>query len=81
VKEMAMEDANESGAIGVFSNKYEEIVKVYSIPGYSIEICGGPHAANTGELGVFRIIKEEASAAGVRRIKAVITNETEYHLS
>jgi len=49
-----------------------EIVKVYIIPGYSKEICGGPHAKNTAELGKFTIIKEEASSAGVRRIKAVI---------
>lgn len=72
VKEMKLEDAYRLGAIGVFAGKYEENVKVYSIPGYSDEICGGPHAGNTGELGSFKIIKEEASSAGVRRIKAVI---------
>lgn len=77
MKEMAIEEAYQSGAIGVFSSKYEEKVKVYSIPGYSNEICGGPHAENTGELGAFKIIKEEASSAGVRRIKAVILNESE----
>lgn len=49
-----------------------ERVKVYTIPGYSKEICGGPHAKNTGELVSFKILKEEASSAGVRRIKAVI---------
>ena len=75
--EMAIEEAYQSGAIGVFSSKYEEKVKVYSILGYSNEICGGPHAENTGELGAFKIIKEEASSAGVRRIKAVILNESE----
>ena len=58
--------------MGVFSEKYGEIVKVYTIPGYSKEICGGPHAQNTGELVSFKIKKEEASSAGVRRIKAVI---------
>ncbi len=77
MKEMAVEEAYQSGAIGVFTSKYEEKVKVYSIPGYSNEICGGPHAGNTGELGTFKIVKEEASSAGVRRIKAVISNETE----
>lgn len=71
-EEMTLESAYESGAIGVFSAKYGEMVKVYTIPGYSKEICGGPHAKNTGELISFRIIKEEASSAGVRRIKAVI---------
>jgi len=69
---MAVEDAVSSGAIGVFEKKYGEIVKVYSINGYSKEICGGPHANNTGELRSFKIIKEESSSAGVRRIKAVI---------
>lgn len=70
--EMTPKRAYKEGAIGVFSGKYGEIVKVYTIPGYSKEICGGPHAKNTGELVSFKIIKEEASSAGVRRIKAVI---------
>lgn len=72
LEEMTPEKAYEEGAIGVFSGKYGEIVKVYTIPGYSKEICGGPHAKNTGELVSFKIKKEEASSAGVRRIKAVI---------
>ena len=71
-EEMSVGDAHESGAIGVFDKKYDEKVKVYIIPGYSKEICGGPHVKNTVELGKFTIIKEEASSAGVRRIKAVI---------
>ena len=71
-EEMTLQNAYESGAIGVFSDKYGAMVKVYTIPGYSKEICGGPHARNTGDLVSFRIIKEEASSAGVRRIKAVI---------
>lgn len=74
IEEMTPEEAYEAGAVGVFSDKYREIVKVYTIPGYSKEICGGPHAKNTGELISFTIIKEEASSAGVRRIKAVIGN-------
>lgn len=52
--------------------KYGDVVKVYKIGDFSIELCGGPHAAGTGELGVFKITKEEASSAGVRRIKAVL---------
>ena len=72
LEEMSPEQAYEEGAVGVFSGKYGEIVKVYTIPGYSKEICGGPHAKNTGELVSFKIKKEEASSAGVRRIKAVI---------
>lgn len=70
--EMTLEDAQKSGAIGVFDEKYGEKVKVYSIYDFSTEICGGPHAARTGELGKFKITKEEASSAGVRRIKAVL---------
>lgn len=72
LEEMTPEKAYEEGAVGVFSGKYGEIVKVYTVHGYSKEICGGPHAKNTGELVSFKILKEEASSAGVRRIKAVI---------
>jgi len=72
LEEMAPEKAYEEGAIGVFAGKYGEIVKVYTIRDYSKEICGGPHAKNTGELVSFKILKEEASSAGVRRIKAII---------
>ncbi|MBP7175409.1 MAG: alanine--tRNA ligase [Thermoclostridium sp.] len=76
-QEMTVDEAKISGAIGVFDQKYGEIVKIYSIEGYSKEICGGPHALNTHELGSFKIIKEESSSSGVRRIKAVITVPTE----
>ena len=69
---MTYDQAKESGAIGVFTSKYGDEVKVYTIGKYSKEICGGPHAAHTGELHHFRIAKEEASSAGVRRIKAVL---------
>ena len=71
-EETGVEDAKKSGAIGVFGEKYGEKVKVYSIGDISIEICGGPHVENTGVLGEFKIKKEEASSAGVRRIKAVL---------
>jgi len=71
-QEMSIEDALASGAIGVFENKYGELVKVYAIDGYSKEICGGPHADNTRQLKSFCIQKEESSSAGVRRIKAII---------
>lgn len=70
--EQTVEAAKAEGAVGVFDSKYGEIVKVYTIPGYSKEICGGPHALNTGELKSFKIIKEESSSSGVRRIKAII---------
>ncbi len=71
-EEMAPEEAKKAGAQGVFEHKYGERVFVYSIGNKSIEICGGPHVENTKELGHFKILKEESSAAGVRRIKAVL---------
>lgn len=70
--EMSVEDAKNAGAIGLFGHKYGEQVKVYSIGDYSKEICGGPHVEHTGEIGNFKIKKEESSSAGVRRIKAII---------
>ncbi|GFZ30838.1 alanine--tRNA ligase [Clostridium zeae] len=70
--EETLEEAKAEEAIGVFESKYGEIVKVYAIPGYSKEICGGPHASNTEELKSFKILKEESSSSGVRRIKATI---------
>ncbi len=71
-EEMGVEDAKQQGAIGLFESKYGNIVKVYSMAGFSKEICGGPHAASTGDLGRFEIQKEQSSSAGVRRIKAVL---------
>jgi alanyl-tRNA synthetase len=65
-------EATAGGAIGLFADKYGDEVSVYDIKGFSKEICGGPHAANTADLGKFRIIKEEASSSGIRRIKAVL---------
>ncbi len=74
-----VEEAKGNGATGVFDSKYGEKVKVYTIGGaldseeaFSKEICGGPHVQSTGELGHFKIVKEESSSAGVRRIKAVL---------
>ena len=72
VKEMKKEDAIKSGAECMFIEKYPDVVTVYSIGNVSHELCGGPHVKNTRELGHFRILKEEASIAGIRRIKAVL---------
>ena len=72
VTEMPKEEAIKSGAECMFIDKYPDIVTVYSIGEVSKELCGGPHVKNTSELGHFRIQKEEASSAGVRRIKAVL---------
>ncbi len=75
-KEMPTEEARKSGALGFFGHKYGDTVKVYTVGSgknvFSKEICGGPHAERTGELGKFKILKEEAVSAGVRRIKAVL---------
>ncbi|MBR5713308.1 MAG: alanine--tRNA ligase [Clostridia bacterium] len=71
-EEMPIAEAKARGAIGLFENKYGEMVKVYTMGEYSCEMCGGPHASRTGELGTFKIKKEEASSSGVRRIKAVL---------
>ncbi|MBR2030434.1 MAG: alanine--tRNA ligase [Clostridia bacterium] len=68
--EMTVEQAKEQGAIGLFGDKYGEVVKVYTMGDFSKEICGGPHAENTGDLGTFVITKEQSSSSGVRRIKA-----------
>lgn len=72
VTEMKKEEAINSGAECMFIEKYPDIVTVYSIGDVSKELCGGPHVSSTGELGHFKIKKEEASSAGVRRIKAVL---------
>ena len=74
-QEVSLDQARQQGAMGIFEAKYGQRVKVYTIGDdqpFSQEICGGPHVQKTGELGHFRIIKEESSSAGVRRIKAVL---------
>jgi alanyl-tRNA synthetase len=75
MKEMSIAEAKAMNATGTFADKYGDIVKVYSIGDYSSEICGGPHAANTAELGVFKIAKEESVSAGIRRIKATLSSK------
>jgi len=71
-EEMTVDEAMKKNAIGVFGSRYGEIVKVYSIGDFDVQICGGPHAERTGILGKFKIVKEQSSSAGVRRIKAVL---------
>lgn len=73
VATMTIEEAKAQGATALFAAKYGEQVKVYTMGDFSMEVCGGPHVENTGDLGGFKIQKEESSSAGVRRIKAVIT--------
>lgn len=72
VDEMTKQEALDSGAECMFIEKYPDVVTVYSIGNISKELCGGPHVKNTKEIGKFKIIKEEASSSGVRRIKAII---------
>jgi alanyl-tRNA synthetase len=80
VQEMPIDEAKKSGALGVFDDRYGNRVKVYSIGDpsagsgqvFSREICGGPHASTTRELGHFKITNETSSSAGVRRIKAIL---------
>lgn len=70
---MTLEEAKKRGAKAFFSNRYGENVKVYSIGDYSKEVCGGPHVQHTAQIGKFKIVKEQSSSAGVRRIRAVIS--------
>ena len=73
VKEtMSLEKAKELGAAAQFDSKYGENVTVYTIGDFSKEVCGGPHVTHTGDMGHFKIVKEQSSSAGVRRIKAVL---------
>lgn len=71
-EELEIEKAREQGAYGIFNAKPGEIVKVYTIEGIDKQICGGPHAKNTGDLHHFKITKEESSSSGIRRIKAIL---------
>ncbi len=69
---MSLEEAKKIGAIGLFGEKYGETVSVYTMGDYSKEFCGGPHVEHTSKVGTFKILKEEALGAGLRRIKAVV---------
>jgi alanyl-tRNA synthetase len=71
-EEMSVAEARQCGAIGLFEERYGERVKVYSIGDFSREICGGPHVEHTGELGTFRVVKDEAIGSGLRRIRAIL---------
>lgn len=75
MREMPLEQAKEEGFTGLFESRYGNVVKTYTIGDFSKEICGGPHAERTGQLGTFKIQKEQSSGAGVRRIKAVLVRE------
>ena len=72
MRELSLEEAKEEGFTGLFESKYGERVKTYTVGDFSKEICGGPHAEKTGELGHFKIAKEQSCASGIRRIKAIL---------
>lgn len=72
MREMPLEEAKKENFVGVFDSKYGDVVKTYSIGDFSREICGGPHVSSTGELGTFKIVKQENVSAGIKRIKAVL---------
>ena len=72
MKEISLEEAKAEGFTGLFESKYGQRVKTYTIGDFSKEICGGPHAERTGELGEFKIVKEQSCGSGIRRIKAVL---------
>ena len=71
-EELSLDEAREKGAYGIFDSKYGDKVKVYTIGDVDKQICGGPHAKNTRDLHHFKIIKEESSSSGIRRIKAIL---------
>ena len=73
-EEMSVDEAKARGAIGLFEDRYGDKIKVYVVGEFSSEICGGPHVGHTAQIGRFKIVKEEASSAGIRRIKAVLEN-------
>jgi alanyl-tRNA synthetase len=70
---MSLEEAKSEGAVALFGERYEDKVKVYTVGDFSKEVCGGPHVKNTKELGHFKIVKEQSSSAGVRRIRATLS--------